>query len=178
MPFPIKIFSLLIIPILLVSCSKGDTMKIQISNKQKSLFSLITTVYSDVQLEEMSELNMNFEELNEQYPIQCVRQDRDDYRIVYRSEDAVLLIYFDQNGEKLVSEKRKLSKIKSDFDNVKEGQSIDEIKQLDDSGDYIFLYTGRIDVKKISSHYTCDGYLIQISYNDDLCVESVQTEFI
>lgn len=53
------------------------------------------------------------------------------------------------------------------FESINIGESIDNVQKIDPLGDYIFLYTGRNDFPKISTHYTSDGYIIGIHYDED-----------
>ena len=58
-----------------------------------------------------------------------------------------------------------MAKTKSDFDMVKIGQTVEEVMEFDEDGDYGFLYVGDTsDIPYESEHYTMDGHLITISY--------------
>ena len=67
---------------------------------------------------------------------------------------------------------------KSDFDKLVKGQSLDEVRAIDPNGEYLFLYTGRNDAPKVSSHYTKDGYLITIEYDVSNVITSINEELI
>ena len=49
---------------------------------------------------------------------------------------------------------------------------------IDPNGEYLFLYTGRNDTPKVSSHYTKDGYLITIEYDVSNVIISINEELI
>ncbi|MDR1892057.1 MAG: hypothetical protein LBQ48_03495 [Oscillospiraceae bacterium] len=153
-------------------------MEIKISEKGKPIQELLTEIYSEEQLNEINDLKSSLKELNSQYPIQCLREVTGGYRAAYRSTNSILLTFFDGNKQKLFSQKQTLLKKKADFESIKVGQTLDEIRDFDETGDYIFLYTGRVDTPKISSHYTVDGCLFKISYDDDLKVISIESELI
>jgi len=177
--FPIKIMALLVIvALILVSCNRGNSMKMKISEKEKSIQELLTKIYSEEQLDEISDLQLDMNGLNSEYPIQCLREIANGYRVAYRSIDSVLLVYFDFNNSKLFSQKHVFSKTKADFKNIKIGQSLDEVRAFDELGDYLFLYTGRTDTPRLSSHYTIDGYVFKISYDEDLKVVAIETELV
>ncbi len=55
---------------------------------------------------------------------------------------------------------------------------LEEVRAIDPDGEYLFLYTGRNDVPKVSSHYTKDGYLITIEYDESNAVVSVEQELV
>lgn len=69
-------------------------------------------------------------------------------------------------------------KIKSDFGELKKGQTLENVQKIDPQGEYLFLYTGRNDTPKISSHYTKDGYLITIQYDDSGTIIDIAEELI
>ena len=51
--------------------------------------------------------------------------------------------------------------------------SLRDVIDSDPNGVYLFLYTGRDDLPKVSNHFSTDGYFISISYNSDDLVSSV-----
>ncbi len=67
---------------------------------------------------------------------------------------------------------------KSDFNLLSIGQQLADVKMLDPKGDYIFLYTGRADIPRVSTHYTSDGYLITITYDDNNIISKIDFELI
>ena len=66
----------------------------------------------------------------------------------------------------------------ADFDALEEGQSLESVQGIDPNGKYLFLYTGRNDVPRRSLHFTKEGYLITIEYNDSNVITSKKMELI
>ena len=68
-------------------------------------------------------------------------------------------------------------KTKDDFIDIILGQSVDSVIAIDPKGDYVFLYT-ESEGSRISTHFTKDGYMIMIHYDDSLLVEKIDCELI
>lgn len=62
---------------------------------------------------------------------------------------------------------------KAEFEKLSIGQSLEDVKELDPKGFYIWTETGRNDTPKISTHDTCDGYEITIQYNEDNTITNI-----
>ena len=82
------------------------------------------------------------------------------YRVSYLGDGSIAIFLFDGSGNRLLGSTYSTQLLKSDFDGLVKGQSLDEVRAIDPNGEYLFLYTGRNDTPKVSSHYTKDGYLI------------------
>ena len=159
---------------LLTACAREG---VQVSDEDKSINELLTMIYSNSQLEEMDRLDLTLEEMHAKYPIQCLREKSNRYRAAYRSESDVLVIYFDLDGKETFSQKWAFAKTKSDFLKFEVGQSLDVVIAFDENADYYFLHTTSAE-KNISIHYTLDGYVFQINYDDDYIIESIYYELI
>lgn len=168
----------LFIIILLCSCGSGDKMNIEVSDSSKNITELLTSEYLEDQLDYINSLDKNINDLNSEFPIQCVRKNKSNYQAVFRSNKSVLIITFDLNGDKISSQKFTTSKVKDDFDSIKIGQKLENVESFDKNGDYTFLYTGRIDVPRISSHYTIDGFMIRITYSEDNIITNISSQLI
>ena len=153
--------------LLLCSCAKNGGFDVKPSPENKTLPGLAATVYTDEQLADIARFEGTLNELNKKFPVECLRELEDGYRASYLGKNSVAVIYFDEKGNKLSGSKFKTLKLKSDFDALTEGQAIDDVQKLAPDGNYLFLYSGRNDLPKISSHYTADGYLISIEYEYD-----------
>ena len=57
-------------------------------------------------------------------------------------------------------------------------KTLDDIQKIDPNGEFLFLYAGRNDIPKISSHYTKDGYIVIIEYNDNNQIVNITQELI
>jgi len=165
----------IVILMLLTACMQEG---VQVSDEDKSINELLTTIYSNSQLAEMKSSDLTLGEMHTKYPIQCLREKHYGYRASYRSESDVLIIYFDLEGEKTFGYKRPFSKrTSSEFLELEVGQHLDEVMEFDESGDYMFLYSGDSKIK-MSVHFTLDGYLIELTFDDDYKLESIHCALI
>ena len=164
---------------LLCSCAKGGSdLKIEISPSDKSLIDLVSKIYDEPQLLEISKFNGSIDELNAQYPIECLREDNGMYRVSYLGNGSIVIFLFDGSGNRLSVSTYSIQLLKSAFDELAKGQPLDEVREIDPNGEYLFLYTGRNDTPKVSSHYTKDGYLITIEYDTSNNVININEELI
>lgn len=174
-------FLIFVIVMLLVCCSctkGGSDLYIEISPTDKSLVDLASKTYNEVQLLELAEFKGSMKELNTKYPVECLREKNGVYRVSYLGDGDIAVLLFDDSGNSLLGNIYSTQLLKSDFDNLKKGQSLDEVRIIDPDGEYLFLYVGRNDIPKISSHYTKDGYLITIEYDVSNVIISISEEFI
>ncbi len=177
-----KCYSLIAVIVLLLmicSCAKGGrNLIIAISPPDKSMVDLASKVYDEQQLSELVKFNGSLNELNAEYPIECLREDNGTYRASYLGDGSIAVILFDDSGNILFGNIYSTQLTKSDFDGLTKGLLIEEVKTIDPNGGYLFLYTGRNDTPKVSSHYTKDGYLITIEYDDLNSIISINEELI
>ena len=156
----------LIMLLVICSCTAGGTdLNIEISQPDKSLVDLASKTYDEADLSELAEFNGLLNELNTKCPIECLRKD-----------NGVLL--FDSSGNKILGNTYRTQLLKSDFNGLAKGQSLDAVRAIDPNGEYLFLYTGRNDTPKESLHYTKDGYLITIQYDASCSIISINEELI
>ena len=177
-----KCFSLIAVIVLLIlvcSCAKGGSnLKFEISPSDKSLIDLASKIYDETQLLELAKFNGSMNELNTKHPIECLRENNGTYRVSYLGDGSIAVLLFDDSGNRLLGNIYRTQLLKSDFDNLKEGQLLDEVRAIAPNGEYLFLYTGRNDTPKVSSHYTKDGYLITIEYDVSNVIKSINEELI
>ena len=161
------------------SCTKGGSgLNIEISPPDKSLVDLASKIYDETELLELMKFNGTLNELNIKYPIDCLREDNGMYRVSYLSDGRIVIFLFDGSGNRVLGSAYSTQLLKSDFDRLVKGQSLDEVRAIDPNGEYLFLYTGRNDTPKVSSHYTKDGYLIIIEYDVSNVITSINEELI
>ena len=153
-------------------------MKIEISPSYKSLVDLSSQTYDDSLLYEIAKFNCSIEELDSKYPIECLREDNGMYRASFLGNGKILVLLFDNSGNRLSGNIYSTHLLKSNFDELIKGQSLDAVRAIDPNGEYLFLYTGRNDAPKISTHYTKDGYLITIEYDVSNVIISINEELI
>ena len=177
-----KVFSLIAVIVLMTlicSCSKGgNNLKIETSPSEKSLVDLASEIYDEAQLLQLAKFNGSMNELNTEHPIECLREDNGTYRVSYLGDGSVAVLLFDSSGDKLFGKTYSAQLLKADFDRLVKGQSLDEVRTIDPDGEYLFLYTGRNDTPKVSSHYTKDGYLITIEYDVSNVIISINEKLI
>lgn len=177
-----KYFFLIFLTVMLLmicSCTKGGSdLNIEISPPDKSLVDLASKTYGETELLELMKFDGLLNELNVKYPIECLREDNGMYRVSYLGDESVVIFLFDGSGNKLFGRTYSTQLLKSDFDKLLKGQSLDEVRAIDPNGEYLFLYTDRNDTPKESLHYTKDGYLITIQYDASCSIISINEELI
>ena len=174
-------FLIFIIVMLLMFCSctkGGNDLNIEISPQDKSLVDLASKIYDETELLELIKFKGSLNELNIKYPIECLREDSGIYRVSYLGDGSITIFLFDSSSNRLFGNTYRTYLLKSDFDKLIKGQSLDEVRALDPDGEYLFLYTGRNDTPKVSSHYTKDGYLITIEYDITNIITNINKELI
>lgn len=165
--------------ILLTGCARPKRdLTIAVSPSDKSLIDLASGTYDETQLLELVGLQGSMDEIHAKYPMECVRKISDTYRAAYLGDGSIAVLLFDASGDRLTGKIYSTRLLKTDFDNVKQGIQLEEVRAIDPDGEYLFLYTGRNDVPKVSSHYTKDGYLITIEYDESNAVVSVEQELV
>lgn len=163
----------------LCSCSKAaDCMSVRLSPQDETLYELSTEIYDDYELKNIAEFSGTLQELNANYPIECIRKISAGYRASYCGEFNVTSIIFDASGQKIIGNVYQTSKEKIYFDDLSVGDSIEDVKEIDSAASYSFLYTGRNDTPKQSVHYTSDGYLITIEYDNNHLISDIKSELI
>lgn len=174
-----KYFFLTVMLLMICSCTKGGSdLNIEISPPDKSLVDLASKTYDETELLELMKFDGLLNELNVKYPIECLREDNGMYRVSYLGDESVVIFLFDGSGNKLFGRTYSTQLLKSDFDKLLKGQSLDEVRAIDPNGEYLFLYTGKNDTPKESLHYTKDGYLITIQYDASCSIISINEELI
>lgn len=168
---------LFVLIVLLTSCVSNDVLGVPLSPNNINIAELVTKKYSDDELNSIADFEGTVSDLNHIYPVECFRKFMDGYRSVYCGNKKICILTFDVKGTKKYGGVYDCSKTKADFNGVFLGQSIDSVKVIDPKGDYIFLYTGS-EGSKISTHFTKDGYMIMIHYDDSLTVVKIECELI
>lgn len=180
----INIMSLVfVLAILLSSCTydKDEKMNIEIS-PLSSIIELSTKVYDEASLCEISGFEGSIDELDSKYPIECVRYGDNTgqtYRVSYLGENSIVSITYDSAGNRLWWRKIYNTRLSlSDFDAISIGQPLNDVMDLDPSGDYLFLQTGRGDFPRVSTHCTREGYLISFTYDEANRIIGIHREYV
>lgn len=167
-----------LLTVLLCSCAGGaDKSAMKPSPTDKSIHDLATHIYARAELNEIAGFNGSVDQLDAAYPIECVRVFGDRFRISYRGEHDIAELIFDESGNKLFGQVRELALKKQNFDRFHDGGTLDDVQNLSPNGVYLFLETGRQE-PRISYHYTSDGYLIAIEYDESNRIVKMHTELI
>ena len=170
---------MIVLLLLLCGCTIGENnLNTNLSPKDMNIKDLVTKIYTENQLTNVVGFNGTINELSCQYPIECIRAVKNGYRIVYCGKNCFGVFFFDENGKKISGDIYEASQTKFKFNTISVGQSLEDVKKLDQKGNYIFLYTGRADIPRVSTHYTSDGYLITITYDDNNIISKIDFELI
>lgn len=164
---------------LLCACAGGgDVQSATASPPDMSLVDLATTVYTDEALRDILQFDGTFRELDAKYPVECARSVSGSLRVAYQGNTQVALLLFDDNGGKLAGRVCNAVCARSDFDPLTRGSSLEDVQRIDPGGEYLFLYTGRNDTPRESTHCTRDGYLITIEYDSENAISGITIERI
>ena len=167
--------------VLLTSCQEGNTqMNINMSPENENLVDLATVIYDSEELKNILSFTGSVEELNKDYPIYCIRKISLGYRVTYLGENGdIAILTFDETGNECDSRRSySPSKSKDAFSNIISGMHVTEVREFDPDGVYAFLYSGRNDITYQSFHYTNDGFLVVVLYNENYIVSGVNIELI
>jgi len=161
---------------LLLGCAKERGVELNISPNKSNIIELTTKEYTYYELTQIAEYDGNIYQYNSLYPIECMRKLETSFRIAYRGENHISMIYFDDTGEKTLGRIYTASISRASFDDIL-GCTLDDIMNIDPLGDYTFLYTGRND-NQVSRHCTSDGYMINITYDQSGKATDIAFELI
>lgn len=135
-------------------------------------------VYTNEQLAQIDDFMGTKRQFFEKYPTPYVTEyESEESRFLYYSEDTVLAIYFDKKEERdmVYNDTFALSVPKAQLEQVKAGDSIDDVMALDPNGFYPF--SGEFPTgNHHSGHYTSDKYIVWIYYNAEYNVERIEIE--
>lgn len=178
----IKLYSMFVMILLfcvLCSCGKGDgDLKEQLCSPNKNINELVSKIYSDSQLLEIAQQKVTLNELNKQYPVECLRKIGVSYRAAYLGKDSVAIVHFDSNGNRILGKVYSLYLTKADFMNLAVGQPLENVQVVDPQAEYLFLQTGSNSAPRVSTHYTCDGYIVTIEYDEQNAILNVTADLL
>lgn len=180
-PRKIYVITFIIATLMILACScgqKGYSLKENLSPTDKSIIELSARKYTTQELSDIIQFGGSVSELNKKYPVECLRSDGEIYRVSYLGFSEVAVIVFDEAENKILSNIYVTENKKSDFAELKEGQQLDAVKAIAPNGDYTFLYSGRNDVEHSSVHYTDDGYIVTVGYDNSNKIISVKYDLI
>ena len=151
---------------------------LKITPEDENIMDITTEVYSEASLRIICAFEGDIHMYNRKYPIECIRNSFDGYRVAYRGSSHIALIWFGADGQKEHIRLVEVRNTAADFMELKIGEALKTVRELYPEGTYLFLGTGRDDAPRVSSHYTTDGYLISIYYDSDYLIEETIVELI
>ena len=145
--------------------------------QKQNILDCVTKRYSVEELNAICEDFDTITELHQQYPIEFGRSTDDGGFVAYLGENHIAILYFDMQGMKNYGRVSTLSVKKECFEDII-GTQVNKVQEIDPNGSYLFLYITHSDVSKVSTHYTEDGYLVELTYDAYYCVEKITIELI
>lgn len=153
-------------------------MKVNLSPSEKAIVDLASMQYENLELEEIANWNGTIYELDAQYPIECLRKGDKIYRASYLGKDKIVVVVFDDFGNKILGKVYDARVSNVSFSELTVGKNLSDVEKIDPEGEYLFLYTGRNDTPRISHHFTREGCLITVEYDEANIVVRISEEFI
>ena len=157
----------------------------------KALLFQKVTFYTDAQLPEIADLDGTADELFPLYPPSHIRRIKNDvnkdnttdvFGVFYLGETKALKLIIDNLGNRIWQCSYNTIESKKTFDSLSLGQTLTDVKNLDPNGNYLYLPTGldlptgRIYPATVSEHYTRDGFVIFIIYDENDIIISIDIE--
>ena len=150
----------------------------KISPQDKTLMELSSVVYDDAELIEIAQFNGAMNEFDTKYPVECLRKVGETYRVSYLGASCIATIYFNKEGIKMVGNVYRLAPSTVDFSTLTVGKTLEDVQTLDSEGAYPFLYTGRNDIPRVSTHCTTNGYFVFVMYDEQNTIINISQELI
>lgn len=139
----------------------------KVENNTINISDLTTVVYTEVEIDNIINSKYDIHSLNEKYPVECVRY-HSQYSVCYIGNESYAIVYYEEDGTYSWSQKCKISALDlNDYLVLEKGILLSTVKELDPNGDYFLTQglTGRVDIPSVSTHYTQDGYVVEIYYD-------------
>lgn len=173
------VFCLIIICLFLNGCINVGLTKFEVSDETKNIESLVQNMYTNEELEQINNLELNYDALNKKYKIECLRKINDgNYKAIYRSEDKFLFVIFDKKGNKKYSHVVAASPNKEEFETLKNGSYILEVKKVDSTQEYNVGNISSSSSSKMTRHFTKDGFQVTIFYDKNFNISEVKYELL
>lgn len=152
--------------------------QLKVALSDQNICDLVTKKYSSDELTDIFQLDVSMYELDQQYPIECLKKEGEYYTASYLGNNTIATITFNGSGQRIFGWIYDMSLSKEDFSQIVIGQSFEDVKKFDPKGDYTTFYTGVLVSPRVSNHYTKDGYLIRICYDDEAIITDITTILI
>lgn len=157
------VIKLMFVTIMLGACTKGNRIMANMLSPLENIWNLDIGILNNAEKETLEAFQGDLSELNDLLPIKCLRKTAEGYSAIYAIDEAIEILFFDEEGQFIGKTKQKWSAPKKVFDTIQKGDSLDRIMSIDPNGNYLFLNTGHNEPMN-SFHYTEDGYYIVIKY--------------
>lgn len=145
----------------LFSCSETNF----ISNESIDDMSYGIYNYTDDEIDEIHSFAGNYDDLISRYPKGLfIKTER---KACYYGKNKALIVSFDDSMNKVINAEWQLSLTRSEFEKIQVGESYSEVMKMDPGGNYMAFYMGLQLPIKESYHFTKDGYICTISYDDN-----------
>lgn len=169
----------------LSGCDRKDEthMSFKVLDETKNIIDVINKTYSNKDMfNEINTKKYTLDELNKIYPIEFAKKNiiAGDlhFNVAYITSSGYIILYYDESGNYIYGKDIITEKLLKDFDVLNIGDSINDVENIDENGDFLFLYTGYSGVPKISQHYTIDGYMVTIHYNSSNVITKIENRLI
>lgn len=164
--------------------NKVKNFPVALSDTTRSALELCKDGYKDGKLTEIYEFmcgGKTVDQLNDEYPIDCLRKDDDGCHVIYQGSYRILVLQFNEDGtwrktDKLHSLYR-LTETRGKFDELKEGDAVSKVQKTDPTAYFPFL-VDKTSTDLESNHYTDDGYHTTIRYDEKFKITSVTYEMM
>lgn len=150
---------------------------IKVSDENVNILDVVTTKYDDATLDEIVSFTGTMNQLNEKYAVEFCKIYGDFNRVAYLGDGRICFICFDKDGAEQFSSCYSFTNTNSYYDDLKIGDSLDDVMKMDPDADYLFLYSG-VGAPRVSCHYTIDGYVVSISYDSNNIITDITIELI
>ncbi len=178
--------ALILLSACLCGCQQEEKVKnfpVALSKTDRSALELCEVYYTDEELDAIYDCAAEegtASHLNDSYEIDCLRRDEEGCHVIYTGQKKVLVLYFDQQGKWIEQEKKacliKMLGTAADLKKVKVGSDISVVQKADKNAFYPFLENA--DLPRVSRHYSEDGYVTVIAYDDSNAVVSIDREIM
>jgi len=135
----------------------------------QNIHNLTTTTYSNDGLEEIKNFEGTYYELGAKHSGGVTKTVGGSLRVSFLSEDRVAVLMFDSQGKKLSGSVYTTTCALSDLSELQVGDSMEKVKQIHPGAYFPIITTGKDRVR--SEHYTNDGFLVTVFYENDLIAE-------
>ena len=131
--------------------------------------------YDNETLEQIAAYEDSYQKLNATFPGGTTKIAGDSYRVSYLGEGSVAVLVFDSMGTRISGHVFATTCTRADLSGIAVGDSVEQVQEVHPDG--LYMYTDSLQQFASSAHYTGDGFLVTIKYENDLITE-ITTELI